>query len=76
MVIEYKEVDIQRDEQVVLYNVNLQVQEGEFVYLTGVVGSGKSSLLKTIYGELDIPTGSAGVQPAEHQAPQGALSAP
>ena len=61
MVIEYKEVDIQRDEQVVLYNVNLQVQEGEFVYLTGVVGSGKSSLLKTIYGELDIPTGTAEV---------------
>ena len=61
MVIDYKEVDIQREEHVVLYNVNLQVHEGEFVYLTGVVGSGKSSLLKTIYGELDIHTGSAEV---------------
>ena len=61
MVIDYKEVDIQRDENVVLYNVNLQVHEGEFVYLTGVVGSGKSSLLKTIYGELDIHTGTAEV---------------
>ena len=61
MVIDYKEVDIQRDDNVVLYNVNLQVHEGEFVYLTGVVGSGKTSLLKTIYGELDIQTGSAEV---------------
>ena len=61
MVINYKEVDIQRDDQVVLYNVNFEVHEGEFVYLTGVVGSGKSSLLKTIYGELDVMTGSAEV---------------
>ncbi|MCR5179922.1 MAG: ATP-binding cassette domain-containing protein [Bacteroidaceae bacterium] len=61
MIINYKEVDIQREEQVVLYNVNLQIHEGEFVYLTGVVGSGKTSLLKTIYGELDITTGSADV---------------
>ena len=61
MVISYKEVDIQRDDQMVLYNVNLEVHEGEFVYLTGVVGSGKSSLLKTIYGELDITTGFAEV---------------
>jgi len=61
MVISYKEVDIQRDEQVVLYNVNFEVHEGEFVYLTGVVGSGKSSLLKTIYGELDIANGTAEV---------------
>lgn len=61
MVIDYNEVDIQRDEQVVLYNVNFQVHEGEFVYLTGVVGSGKSSLLKTLYGELDIHTGKAEV---------------
>ena len=61
MVINYKEVDIQRDDQVVLYNVNFDVHEGEFVYLTGVVGSGKSSLLKTIYGELDVMTGSAEV---------------
>ena len=61
LIINYSEVDIQRDEHVLLYNVNLQVHEGEFVYLTGVVGSGKSSLLKTIYGELDITTGTAEV---------------
>lgn len=61
LIISYKEVDIQRDEQVVLYNVNFEVHEGEFVYLTGLVGSGKSSLLKTIYGELDIANGTAEV---------------
>ena len=61
MIINYKEVDILREENTVLYNVNMQVQEGEFVYLTGVVGSGKSSLLKTIYGELDIAHGTAEV---------------
>ena len=61
MIINYKEVDIQREENTILYNVNFEVAESEFVYLTGVVGSGKSSLLKTIYGELDITSGTAEV---------------
>ena len=61
IILQYKDVDIQRDDNLILYNVNLTVHEGEFVYLTGVVGSGKTSLLKTIYGELDINTGEAEV---------------
>ena len=61
LIISYKDVDIQHDEDMVLYNVNMTVHAGEFVYLTGVVGSGKSSLLKSIYGELDILTGEAEV---------------
>ena len=61
LIINYKDVDVQRGEAVVLYNVDFEVHAGEFVYLTGVVGSGKTSLLKTIYGELDIGTGSAEV---------------
>ena len=61
MIIQYKDVDIQRDDNLILYNVNFNVQEGEFVYLTGIVGSGKTSLLKSIYGELDILTGEAEV---------------
>ena len=61
LIVNFKEVDIQREDNTVLYNVNFAVGEGEFVYLTGVVGSGKSSLLKTIYGELDIQTGTAEV---------------
>ena len=61
MILEYHNVDIIRAERVLLSQVNWQVNEGEFVYLTGVVGSGKSSLLKTIYGELDITSGTATV---------------
>lgn len=41
----------------VLQNVNLQISEGEFVYLIGRTGSGKSSLLKTLYGELKLQEG-------------------
>ena len=37
-----------------MHNVNLQIEEGQFVYIIGKVGSGKSSLLKTIYGELPV----------------------
>ena len=44
-----------------LEEVNLKIQSGEFVYLIGKVGSGKSSLLKTMYGELDIHSGDAEV---------------
>ena len=42
----------------VLENLNLEVREGEVVYLMGRVGSGKSSLLKTLYGELPLVEGS------------------
>ena len=44
-----------------LEDVNLELNKGEFVYLIGKVGSGKTSLLKTIYGELDIQSGDAEV---------------
>lgn len=59
--INYHNVEIRQQENIVLEEVNLQVQEGEFVYLIGKVGSGKSSLLKTMYGELDIHSGNADV---------------
>ena len=42
-------------------DVNLELHKGEFVYLVGKVGSGKTSLLKTFYGELDIAAGEAEV---------------
>ena len=61
MVIEYKDIDIYQGEHLVLGNVNLQVEEREMVYLTGPVGSGKSSLLKTFYGELECQGGQANV---------------
>lgn len=54
MLIDYKNVNIYQDDNLVLKDVNFQVDEGEFVYLIGKVGSGKSSLLKTMYCELDV----------------------
>ena len=51
-IIRYQGVDIYQKEQVVLRNVNLTAQTGQFYYLIGKVGSGKSSLLKTMYAEL------------------------
>ena len=54
MLIEYKNVNIYQADKLVLANVDFHVDEGEFVYIIGKVGSGKSSLLKTIYSELDI----------------------
>ena len=59
--INYHNVEVRQQEMIVLENVDLKIQEGEFVYLIGKVGSGKSSLLKTMYGELDIHSGSAEV---------------
>lgn len=57
--IDYKGVEIHQDDQVVLRDVTFSVGEGEWVYLLGRVGSGKTSLLKTFYGELPISSGSA-----------------
>ncbi|MBQ8655997.1 MAG: ATP-binding cassette domain-containing protein [Prevotella sp.] len=54
MLIDYKNVNIYQQDQLVLEGVNFHVDEGEFIYLIGRVGSGKSSLLKSIYFELDI----------------------
>lgn len=54
MLIDYKNVTIYQDDKCVLKDVSFHVDEGEFIYLIGKVGSGKSSLLKTIYCELDI----------------------
>ena len=59
--ISYHSVDIHQQEAIVLENVNLEIGAGEFVYLIGPVGSGKSSLLKTMYAELDIHSGQAEV---------------
>lgn len=60
-VIEYKGVEVLRNEHVALSNVNLCVAEGDFVYLLGSVGSGKTSLLKTFYAEVPIASGEATV---------------
>ena len=60
-IIEYHGVNINRKELAVLKNVNLSVTNGEFIYLIGKVGSGKSSLLKSMYCEVPIEDGDATV---------------
>lgn len=55
MLIDYQKVNIsQADDKQVLCDVTFHVDEGEFIYIIGRVGSGKSSLLKTLYFELDV----------------------
>ncbi|MBP8757777.1 MAG: ATP-binding cassette domain-containing protein [Prevotella sp.] len=52
--INYNNIDVYQGESLILKDVNFHVDEGEFIYIIGKVGSGKSSLLKTVYCELDI----------------------
>lgn len=56
-IIELKNVNIYQGNNLVLQDVNLTVNKGEFVYLVGKTGTGKSSLLKTLYGELSLTEG-------------------
>ncbi|HET7899082.1 MAG TPA: ATP-binding cassette domain-containing protein [Flavisolibacter sp.] len=60
-IIEIKNANIYQGSNLVLQDVNLRVDKGEFVYLVGKTGTGKSSLLKTLYGELPLKDGQASV---------------
>jgi cell division transport system ATP-binding protein len=60
-IIELRNVNIYQGDSQVLRNVNISVNRGEFVYLVGKTGTGKSSLLKTLYGELPLREGEAAV---------------
>lgn len=59
--IKYEGVELRQAEQIVLHDVNLTIGNGEFVYLLGKVGSGKSTFMKSLYGELSIASGQAQV---------------
>ena len=54
LLVEYTNAEVLRDDLPVLKNVNFQLHAGEYVYLIGRVGSGKSSLLKTMYADLPV----------------------
>lgn len=55
MLVDYKKVDIsQKEGNIILSDVDFHAEEGEFIYIIGKVGSGKSTFLKTIYLELDV----------------------
>ena len=60
-IVDIQHANIYQGDSLVLENVNLNVQRGEFVYLVGKTGTGKSSLLKTLYGELPLTHGDATV---------------
>jgi cell division transport system ATP-binding protein len=60
-IVELSNADIFQSSNLVLSNVNLKIDKGEFVYLIGKTGSGKSSLLKTIYGDVELEKGMASV---------------
>jgi len=60
-VIKLQNVDVFQQNHLVLSNVNLEINKGEFVFLIGQTGSGKSSLLKLIYGDLHITKGTGHV---------------
>lgn len=60
-IIEFKKASIFQEENLVLADVNLKVNKGEFIYLIGKVGSGKTSLIKTITAELPLKKGEGRV---------------
>jgi cell division transport system ATP-binding protein len=60
-IIDIRNANIYQGDNLILQDVNLSVNKGEFVYLVGKTGTGKSSLLKTLYGELPLKEGQATV---------------
>jgi cell division transport system ATP-binding protein len=60
-IIEIRNANIYQGNSLILQDVNLTVNKGEFVYMVGKTGTGKSSLLKTLYGELPLREGEATV---------------
>ena len=55
--LDYKDVEIKQQNNIILSGINLSINQGEFVYFVGKTGSGKSSLLKAIYGDVAITNG-------------------
>ncbi|MBN8674027.1 MAG: ATP-binding cassette domain-containing protein [Chitinophagales bacterium] len=60
-IIQISHANIYQGDNLILQDVNLTINKGEFVYLVGKTGTGKSSLLKTLYGELTLKEGEAEV---------------
>jgi cell division transport system ATP-binding protein len=61
IIVELKHANIYQGTNLVLQDVNFSVEKGQFVYLVGKTGTGKSSLLKTLYGDLQLKEGEGSV---------------
>ena len=61
LLVKYQNAEVLREDLPVLKDVNFELQAGEYVYLIGRVGSGKSSLLKTMYADLSVTADCADV---------------
>lgn len=61
VIVKYENVDLGRDGNTILTDVNLSIREGDFIYLIGKVGSGKSTFLKSVYREIVMEKGHARV---------------
>ena len=60
-IVELKQANIYQGDNLILQSVNLTVEKGQFVYLVGKTGTGKSSLLKTLYGDIPLREGEGTV---------------
>ena len=60
-VLSLKNVTIYQENKVILSQINLEVKEGEFLYIIGKTGTGKSSFMKTLYGDLQLTVGSGNI---------------
>lgn len=60
-ILKLEDVAIFQNENLILNNVNLEVKKGDFVYIIGKTGSGKSSFMKTLYGDIPLKEGNASV---------------
>lgn len=68
IIIDYKDVELDRDGYSILSNINITIAKGDFVYLIGKVGSGKSTFLKSLYHEIPIKSGHARILNYELEA--------
>lgn len=57
IIVKYEGVDLDRDRNTILSDINIAIREGEFIYLIGKVGSGKSTFLKSLYHEIPLEKG-------------------